>query len=1410
VTFGDMADDLINPTRLVVRYILPVVVAVWLLPAIAGYISGDLSCDYSLAKNGNLAPPKCFFKRSASELKWVAWFNASAAWSMLADDEQHSLQNYILEAMGQREYPDRESICAAASFLEPLGGLGTTYRNRCAAESADAVRAFVTTANEFLDLWGQPQGGSRNGTSTQIEFTPMDDALLAALPRSELGLVQNVVDNIMTHVNDVCVVQLSAIFGQSLLPPASLPPLVSHSPGRLARYVSVTRLLLQRYPQAMARLVDATGLKLLKRCADAMVATSSPSGRTTTDYSLPDLLVAVVKALPLSCANRTTWDSAESLTLLHRYPIFAAQQAVALLKQRTQQFANDIIVNVTRLWECAVPDELRVGSCGDAAGNASPNSHAGCAANSCDQIAELAKCIDFGPVLVDVSGEDKLMFPVAHAEKFLQAIVSIATSQQLPSAVEAQSSWILRLRVTCSDRTPPPRLLQAIDRSVEASLRRLTPQERRQLAQQLSRDSYGDLVLREHGALLPGGSDRLWLRDTSDMTCEKVVAGLQRSGPASGVTDVAKPEDLVDFCLQFNREITAVGDQIKAAGSPAPVVDRLVDAINGAKTCAARTTADQSASMSERVLLDLMLLHFAQRFHEDSEPAEVARLHPTQVVGLAELLGNRDTHRDPCHPTTPANAPQLPLPQRLVEVLTGQGKSLLFMIGAAYLAAHGETVDVACYSPRLSERDAGDFRAFAARLPAITKRVRYVTLRGVVSALAAQQQWTAATALRRAGIEATSRGFTDVVQVAGSIVLHDEIDMLMSEHIYGRGYDFSVVLNGTHVKRLIREMEADRDSKSGRSVEQFPSYPAAMAECGPFADYAKLSVQALHTALATPRIHQPILRASGGNGSEFLIGYEQSGSDVVDTDAVMPFQTPFDVIELQSAGVVLAASEEDKIGITVKIGQLAYSELVRGQYTRGMAGVTGTLKDMPKATADLAFNLGFERMTFVPSAYQTNVRASLPPVYKERPEEWREAIIAAINDNRAPNQCRAILVFFDSEAAVDDFAKVLRGHPQVSWEPQILRKRDSNAAIDAAVRNAAFPGRVTLLADEFGRGYDFKPIGDTVVLVLKTFFPVSRASQAQIDGRTLRQGKAGAEGSVLQHRELQQLTSTTPTLYQLLWLGKSVAQDALEAVRRHLDEKENAAVAHRVAAARCQEPRHRNTLESLKKVTALSSRGDALTLNTFVASDMAASQLRGHNYVFVLDASGSMYGSDPQWNAVVRTLEQLFAHISRYHRGYSHAVVVFGSSASVSCEWASNSETNLMHACLPKLRGTNNQGSTAYSEGFREASNVLTRHGDDCSMTKFFFLTDGEPNHGNPYVQAIQDLLTAHGPRVSRFVTIGYNAGQLATPALNTVRDTAVQAFRGDSSRAPPTLFPKNADELLHGLLPEIDGGLSY
>jgi preprotein translocase subunit SecA len=89
--------------------------------------------------------------------------------------------------------------------------------------------------------------------------------------------------------------------------------------------------------------------------------------------------------------------------------------------------------------------------------------------------------------------------------------------------------------------------------------------------------------------------------------------------------------------------------------------------------------------------------------------------HAAQVIAIMRLLGMGNFKKEPV------------LTNQLVEVLTGQGKSLIMAVASATLALLGADCYCACYSEYLSKRDFDDFKSLFQHL-GVLEKVHYGTM----------------------------------------------------------------------------------------------------------------------------------------------------------------------------------------------------------------------------------------------------------------------------------------------------------------------------------------------------------------------------------------------------------------------------------------------------------------------------------------------------------------------------------------------------------------------------------------------------------------------------------------------------------------------------------------------------------
>ena len=152
---------------------------------------------------------------------------------------------------------------------------------------------------------------------------------------------------------------------------------------------------------------------------------------------------------------------------------------------------------------------------------------------------------------------------------------------------------------------------------------------------------------------------------------------------------------------------------------------------------------------------------------DDDDSSSIIRPHAVQILSIFVLLG-LDTGKD------------LSISGHLIQVKTGQGKSVLLGVLATLLAIRGWDVDCVCYSSYLSARDAESF-ASVFRAFSIHDQVQYGTFNGL-----AEKSINAKGDVRKMTEEVVvKRGAPSALPAAAGrrrkILLIDEVDVFFSD-----------------------------------------------------------------------------------------------------------------------------------------------------------------------------------------------------------------------------------------------------------------------------------------------------------------------------------------------------------------------------------------------------------------------------------------------------------------------------------------------------------------------------------------------------------------------------------------------------------------------------------------------------
>jgi hypothetical protein len=461
------------------------------------------------------------------------------------------------------------------------------------------------------------------------------------------------------------------------------------------------------------------------------------------------------------------------------------------------------------------------------------------------------------------------------------------------------------------------------------------------------------------------------------------------------------------------------------------------------------------------------------------------------------------------------------LENHLVQIKTGEGKSVTLAITATVLALMGYDINCVCYSEYLSRRD---YEAFQSIFNAfgLGKNVYYGTFNKMC------EDFINENGDIRALVETMIKnGFTSIAPGSSGrrdkILLIDEVDVFFSKDFYGNLYKPLARLTDSSITALINYIWEIRDQPTELKIAKIKKTEQYLACCSKFRDWQFLIEESIKTMIADLKSyekHDYVVIAG-------QIGYKDQ--DGISFTAAYGYKTLFAYYKERAAKNISQESLDARICLLVDCGSFSYAEIPK-KY-KCVMGVTGTLETLSKAEMNLLKEVyNIKKFSYTPSVYGPNQLhfsgSSSLDVIIESHSSYFMAIRNEINTRLVGSLIkRAVLVFFESTPKLMEFYR----SPQLSdIKDRVKLITEEVSAIDkeALIRQAVTSNSITLLTREFGRGTDFicyddKLIASGGVHVIQTFVSDELSEETQIKGRTARQGNKGSYSMVLLDQRLE-------------------------------------------------------------------------------------------------------------------------------------------------------------------------------------------------------------------------------------------------------------------------------------------------
>ncbi|CAF4669347.1 unnamed protein product [Rotaria sp. Silwood1] len=483
----------------------------------------------------------------------------------------------------------------------------------------------------------------------------------------------------------------------------------------------------------------------------------------------------------------------------------------------------------------------------------------------------------------------------------------------------------------------------------------------------------------------------------------------------------------------------------------------------------------------------------------------ILKPHAAQIVSILRMLGIGDNKEE--------------LRNNLVQIDTGEGKSVVLGVIATTFALLGFDVSCVCYSEYLSQKDYIRFLPIFDSLD-LLQYIHYGTINKLCEDIISQN-----SDIRHIVEQLISIGFNRIARNSQSnerakILLIDEVDVFFSRDFYGNVYIPSANLRDPTITSLINFIWSQR--KSNLKLNQVEATAEYKACCHTFPTWEPLIREAVKDIIDD--VHN--FESYDYVVKEDKIGYIEQDNIVY--NVVYSYKTLFAYYYEHEKGQISRKSLEEKISIRIKCGSFSYAEIpLQFKYIMGVTGTLETLSDPEKQIIQNVYKIG--KNTYIPSMFgKKNLMFRIEDdIIIENSNDYFNTIKREI-DNRLvgkSSEKRAILVFFESKQRLKEFyeSKALE---TIKQSVAYLTEEASSEEKEIAIKRATASGQITLFTRTFGRGTDFICYDPSVTAnggthVIQTFFSEHLSEEQQIKSRTTRQGDYGSYSMVLLDDDLE-------------------------------------------------------------------------------------------------------------------------------------------------------------------------------------------------------------------------------------------------------------------------------------------------
>ncbi|CAF4322129.1 unnamed protein product [Rotaria sp. Silwood2] len=479
--------------------------------------------------------------------------------------------------------------------------------------------------------------------------------------------------------------------------------------------------------------------------------------------------------------------------------------------------------------------------------------------------------------------------------------------------------------------------------------------------------------------------------------------------------------------------------------------------------------------------------------------------HTAQIVSIFRMLGIGDRNEE--------------LSNNLVEIGTGEGKSITLGVTASILALLGFDVSCACYSQYLSQRDYQAFLPLFDLLD-LSNYIHYGTFNKLCEDTI-NENGEIRQLVERLITEGSINMMKNNQHIKRcKILLIDEVDVFFNREFYGNIYTPAASLRDPTITSLVYFIWKERQSNlTWRKIKDTDEYKSC---CKKFSSWEPLILEAIKDMLSDVKSfesHDYVV-------NQDKIGYFEQGNIVY--NIAYGYKTLFAYYYEHEKGRISKESVEKNTNIKIKCGSFSYAEIpLEFKYIMGVTGTLKTLNDSEKRIIQGLYKI--RKNTFIPSVYGVNNLKFIAKddIMIENNHDYFNTIKREITDRLVgrSSEKRAVLVIFESKHKLKEFYESEALEP-IKELVGCLTEEASLEEKESLIKRATSSGQITLLPKIFGRGCDFLCHDQNVarnggVHVIQTFLSEEVSEEVQIKGRTARQGDQGSYSMVLLYSDLE-------------------------------------------------------------------------------------------------------------------------------------------------------------------------------------------------------------------------------------------------------------------------------------------------